>query len=791
VNSVTDKLNFRVSSALKSVIGRDLITNDFVAIFELVKNSFDAGATKVDIIFQLTDTENCKIYVVDNGKGMTFDDLVNKWLFVAYSAKEDGSEDKGDNRVYAGNKGVGRFSCDRLGGNLKLQTRTKSTGSIEEVKVNWGEFEKNSKMLFENIEVNHSNNDDFDIPIEILSLKNGVILEVSNLRDQKSWDRPKLLRLKRHLAKLINPFGDLTSRIDLKLHCSREFIQDEKEAARASDENFVEVVNGSINNLIFETLKEKTTWMQVSINLDGYFYSTLIDRGALIYKIRESSNRYPQLADSEFNCQLFYLNKSAKITFGRRMLVSAPEFGSLFLFRNGFRVYPVGESGDDFWRIDRRRQQGFARFLGNRDLMGRVDISGPETKFKEASSRDKGLVETLASRQLHDCVWDLCIKRLENYVVGVTWRDKLDKEYETPKRMGLDENRSKIIELVESLAKSKSIELLEYNQDLINVLSEKSIYFEASIEKLEGLASGINNDDLAKNISKARLRFHELKLAEKEALRLADEEANARRNAEKSALDEKIQRIAAQEKAESISKNFEDEKKRNLFLVATGSRDKEQLESFLHQIIIYASFGKQKISSTLKKINEGRDNFTMNDVAISLSDLLEITEKLITTSRFATFANFKLDSAEIKEDICFYMEQYLEKISAAYNHRIDIRTKVNSKPFVMKFTPIELGMVLDNIVNNARKAKSSQVNFEFNSSGSGVLEIIITDDGKGFDKEITDKERIFEKGFTTTRGSGLGLFHSRRQVEKMGGELVLPSDQPEKGFELVMRFRKL
>ena len=108
------KRKFRVSSGLKSIIGRDLITNDFVAIFELVKNAFDAKATHVKVVFDLDRKETAAIYVVDNGKGMSAHDVENKWLFVAYSAKKDGEEDLGERRVYAGSKGVGRFSCDRL-----------------------------------------------------------------------------------------------------------------------------------------------------------------------------------------------------------------------------------------------------------------------------------------------------------------------------------------------------------------------------------------------------------------------------------------------------------------------------------------------------------------------------------------------------------------------------------------------------------------------------------------------------------------------------------------------------
>ena len=105
---------FRVSSALKDIIGRDLITNDAVAIFELVKNCFDAHAKKVEIEF-----DEDSITIIDNGKGMSRDDIVSKWLFVAYSAKKTGEEDIelprdyrdqiSQRRGFAGNKGIGRF----------------------------------------------------------------------------------------------------------------------------------------------------------------------------------------------------------------------------------------------------------------------------------------------------------------------------------------------------------------------------------------------------------------------------------------------------------------------------------------------------------------------------------------------------------------------------------------------------------------------------------------------------------------------------------------------------------
>ena len=80
-------LSFRVSSGLKNIIGRDLISDKFIAIYELVKNSYDAGAHKVVLSFENIKSENASISIIDDGIGMSYDDIINKWLFVAYSEK--------------------------------------------------------------------------------------------------------------------------------------------------------------------------------------------------------------------------------------------------------------------------------------------------------------------------------------------------------------------------------------------------------------------------------------------------------------------------------------------------------------------------------------------------------------------------------------------------------------------------------------------------------------------------------------------------------------------------------
>ncbi|WP_153013023.1 ATP-binding protein [Pseudacidovorax intermedius] len=402
-NKPPPPLHFDVSSGLKSVLGGELITNDEVAIFELVKNSFDASATRVDIYF-----DDEIIVVADNGDGMTREEIEKKWLFVAYSAKRDKALDFRDeiaeHKRYAGSKGIGRFSSDRLGRKIKLQTRSRvaTSGDVETVDVDWSKFDIDHSVRFETIPVEYSaNSNKFDLPRAIPALDHGTSLTVTDLR--KRWTRDDVLRLKSALSKLINPFGSESDAFKITVYCPDQENQDKiaaesfKRKGEDISPNFL--VNGPVGNFIFSTLQEKTTFIEVKISEDGRIDSTLSDRGSIIYRIKET-NEFPLLTNSNFRAKVFFLNQSAKLTFAKRMGVPSIRFGSIFLFRNGFRVFPIGEDGDDWFGIDRRKQQGYSRFLGTRELIGRVDVFGTDANFEESSSRDAGLIVTPAVIEL-------------------------------------------------------------------------------------------------------------------------------------------------------------------------------------------------------------------------------------------------------------------------------------------------------------------------------------------------------------------------------------------------------
>src|SRR5690606_10054564 len=118
--------------------------------------------------------------------------------------KTDYRESLKSNRYYAGAKGVGRFSCDRLGRSLTLFSKSNEQNSvIEKLEVDWSFFELDSKTLFKDIPVKSSTVSNFPSEYSKYNISGGTILEITDLRD--TWNREKILDLKSSLAKLILP----------------------------------------------------------------------------------------------------------------------------------------------------------------------------------------------------------------------------------------------------------------------------------------------------------------------------------------------------------------------------------------------------------------------------------------------------------------------------------------------------------------------------------------------------------------------------------------------------------
>lgn len=769
---------FKVSAGLKDLIGQDLITDDFVAIFELVKNSFDAHATSVEIYFA-DDT----IVIADNGKGMSQSDILQKWLFVAYSAKRDGTEDSDyrnqigkRHRAYAGAKGVGRFSCDRLGTRLRLSSRSEGH-RVQIVDIDWTRYEADATQEFGTIEAELSDAPAFPDSFVEPRGETGTVLQIDELRS--SWDRAKLQALKRELAKLINPFAEGLPTFQVEIVAPGEETSDRtpsKRPVKQSEERDLPV-NGIVQNPILDVLRVRTTSIQVSVVRQGQEIETrLEDRGELIYRIRER-NPYSGLRETALNCEIYFLNRKAKTVFARRMGIPSVEFGSIFAFRNGFRVFPIGDEHDDFFGLTRRKQQGVRRFLGSRDLIGRVEVEGA-AGFDEATSRNQGFIRTPEVDELIACVRDKCVRRLERYVVDITWKDQFDKDTDDISRMRIDESSARIALLVARLADTDGVELIDYNADLVRVVDEKSKAFESSLMALQLLAEKTGDCALAKRVADARARIRSLQTAEAEA-------REAERRAEMKAE-------AAQRAASVATEKFREERQRNEFLVAAGSLDQDTIMNLHHQIIMHASDVHLGVRRMMGKLRNG-DGLVEADWVDFLERVSFRNSQILTASRFATKGGYRQQSSDVEADLAIYIADYVEMVSSLWAPRgMRMRVHWGGKHAVRKFRPIEVGIMIDNLVSNSVKAKAERIEIflELVEGPTRELSVMVADDGVGWDRSVEPVERALEKGVTTTDGSGLGLYHVKQVVERLGGIVEVkrePYSRELAGAHLVLR----
>lgn len=846
-----DSLQFKISSALKDLVGKDLITSDNVAIFELVKNSYDAYANHVVITF----TEN-KITIADNGKGMSLSDLKNKWLFLGFSAKKDGTEDEVNDkqksyrdkirRFYAGAKGIGRFSCDRLGRLLTITTKTRDSLLAEQILVDWANFEVDQKIEFDNVDVEHRTlNVDNVFPDQE---SHGTIIEIEDLHDEETpWTRKHILELKRSLQKLINPYSE-TNDFVIEIVCEREQKMDLQKLHDGVGFDR-DIVNGPLKNSITEILKLKTTQIDVRIS-DGFVYTTLTDRGVDIYRIREHNIHFPMIKNATVS--LSFLNRAAKYNFTRLMGVDSINFGSVFLFRNGFRILPFGETGDDSWGIDFRAQQGRARYLGSRDLMGRVDVTVEDvSELKEVSSRDSGLVDTPMARQVKD-LYKQCHKRLERYVVGVLWGEsflrneyykneevawnarkelqKVDKDSEDPSFVLHSSFGSKIdfVRLVKTLTSDNNVEVLSYNSDLANFvtssLEPQDIKLQF-ISDLETIARRTGNQSLENSVEEVKRKIEELSRQKEEAERKAAEAESRQREAEEKAL--KAEEMRREAEARAIS---EEEKRRsaelarlraenekikadNARLIAEKKTKEEatkrkqvekekQLETLkvefykkasnpdtdalIHHVKNNNSRINDKVDELIRYVVDVEDFDKKEEVLVSLSIIKKLSQKTLAATDLILNCDLaKSDSQKI--NLPMFLKGYLAEevkttLKCHFSTDVDLFAIYGSK--------LDLALLIDNFIKNSEDWHASNIWFSCLRHNND-LELDVYDDGEGLiDSFRQDPNQIFEfaKSGKPT-GSGFGMYLIKETLNSLRATIEIATPINGVGIHFKMFFK--
>ncbi len=219
-----EKMKFNISARTTILIGREGVSRADGAIIELIKNTYDADA---DFCYIAFDIANDKMYILDNGIGMTKNTVENFWMLIGTDNKRQQFMSE-RNRVKSGEKGIGRFALDRLGSKCTMYTKHLTEPLIYWFN-DWNKFEEQNKTIDE-IEADFSYLDssfsdilpDFikanieSLKIELkqnslsnnkvaldFSLDTGTLFIVEGLRDK--WDKSEIDKIYSVLGFLVPP----------------------------------------------------------------------------------------------------------------------------------------------------------------------------------------------------------------------------------------------------------------------------------------------------------------------------------------------------------------------------------------------------------------------------------------------------------------------------------------------------------------------------------------------------------------------------------------------------------
>lgn len=748
------KLHFRISAGLKNVIGRELISDKYIAIFEIVKNSYDAGATHVIITYKRNDNHEYTITIQDDGVGMNYDDITNKWFFVAYSGKKEKnrSESYVDKmtRHFAGAKGIGRFSCDRLGSELKLFSKKKNDLETHVVDVDWNKFEVNDKNEFVNIPVLYHTEKE-----SILPKKHGTILLVSNLREE--WSRNELLSLKRYLMKLISPdFNNADNNFAIKIVAPDEEEEDKKVQSDPNKNIWRDTVNGFIKNDILEQIDIKTTNITVDIDDDGKrIFTKLSDRGVDIFSLMERNRDYTELKN--IHVSIFYLNGVAKAAFTRQMGGVQPKnYGSIFVYKNGFRVSPYGEPNQDFFGIDLRKTQGYKRHLGSRELMGRISIIGNDSDFMETSSRAHGFIRTPAVEKLEEFFIKKVLSVLEKYVVNlIAWGEPLKNQ--NGHVISPEEINAQIISQFITNINPKDVEEIKYNKDLLSKNNEQSKNLYEIVDRLEKYARKSENED-----------FRMLAKKTKTILQVNEE------------LEQ--ENVAKSQELDRLKKENEVQAKQVFFLENASDQNVENLLNGMHSVYTLADANKGNISDCMELLRKENISEEAYDILI---DIYQANAKIHKIADLAFHGNSLLENQTIG-NVFDFVKQYTEKMNYS---RILINLKRNDNLKDCRFSSSALSIIIDNIISNSQKNEASKIDIVFSQEKKYIL-ISFIDNGLGLDSKLNPTD-IFKRGFSANsqkKGFGMGLPQIHDLVKEMNGSVAIDLEY-KKGFKLDIRLK--
>ena len=382
-----DVYKFRPSARLIRTIGDDIIKDIYAAVIELIKNAYDADANNVELKFiDLANPEKAKIIIKDDGHGMDYETVVNKWMVPATGDKLTRIKSPGG-RCMQGRKGIGRFATSILGNTLLMETTEKS-GITTTVLIDWSIF-STEKYL-----------DEIELLVESKTSgqKAGTELIVEPGKRVYEWTEKEMELLIKELRKLVSP---ITEKEDFRIG-----IEFENTGIKKYDnmqkkiepfpmlELFDYRLSGKVDekgnvSLVYENQAEK------NIPPEKTNFHIHLDKGKLCGALELDFRVF----DREVKAIEDIIKRGLKDPDTGRYLGKLEtrrllnELCGVSVYRNVFRIRPYGEPGYDWLLLDKERVQNPSLKIGSDQIAGFITISDEEISHLEEKSARDGLKE--------------------------------------------------------------------------------------------------------------------------------------------------------------------------------------------------------------------------------------------------------------------------------------------------------------------------------------------------------------------------------------------------------------
>lgn len=391
-----DNIRFSVDAGVIDRLGTELVARQETAVSELVKNSYDADAKIVILRFENSEVIGGTLFIEDDGTGMTRSQLVNGFMRISSTDKLHNPLSDRYERKRSGQKGIGRFAVQRLGGKLTIVTQTLHVEKALELTIEWDDYKGDIDLA------NVTNR-----IVEIKKQKEeGTTLKIECLRDR--WSQAAIKRIYRYVSAIIQPFPlsaakDVTTTED-------KIIDPGFKTIFKKVENTNEIIIADESSMIYDhALAEIEGWID--------------DKGLGIYTIKSKKLNIDEIGEigSDPDNMATPFSELRRVRFKAYYYVYSADLipkmqetsikklsrtsGGIRLYRNGFRVLPYGEPGNDWLKLDESvTKRSILPVHGNGNFFGFVELTDSKKIFNETSSRE-GLIENQALIQLQNFIY--------------------------------------------------------------------------------------------------------------------------------------------------------------------------------------------------------------------------------------------------------------------------------------------------------------------------------------------------------------------------------------------------